>query len=37
LWVTGLLGLFGAPEPWLEGAEEVDPAHRGGSSPQTGQ
>ena len=29
LWVTGLLGLFGAPEPWLEESEEADPAHRG--------
>jgi anti-anti-sigma factor len=29
LWVTGLLGLFGAPEPHLEDeyAEKRDPAH----------
>lgn len=29
LWVTGLLGLFGAPEPHLEDAEKPDPAHPG--------
>jgi anti-sigma B factor antagonist len=37
LWVTGLLGLFGAPEPWLEDVEETDPARPGGGSPPTGQ
>jgi anti-anti-sigma factor len=34
LWVTGLLGLFGAPEPWLEEAEKVDPAHPGSRRPR---
>jgi anti-anti-sigma factor len=27
LWVTGLLGLFGAPEPYLEEDEQADRAH----------
>jgi anti-anti-sigma factor len=27
LWVTGLLGLFGAPEPYLEEEEQADRAH----------
>ena len=33
LWVTGLLGLFGAPEPWLAESEEPDPAHPGSGRP----
>jgi anti-anti-sigma factor len=33
LWVTGLLGLFGAPEPWLDEPEEADPARPGNSRP----
>jgi anti-anti-sigma factor len=33
LWVTGLLGLFGAPEPWLEESEEGDPARPGNGRP----
>jgi anti-anti-sigma factor len=33
LWVTGLLGLFGAPEPWLEESEAADPAHPGNGRP----
>jgi anti-anti-sigma factor len=36
LWVTGLLGLFGAPEPWLEEPEDGDPAHPGSSRPTAG-
>lgn len=27
LWVTGLLGLFGAPEPYLEEDDQADRAH----------
>jgi anti-sigma B factor antagonist len=35
LWVTGLLGLFGAPEPYLEGqdSEPADPARPGAVRP----
>lgn len=36
LWVTGLLGLFGAPEPYIDDSEKVDPARPiGGSRPPT--
>jgi anti-anti-sigma factor len=33
LWVTGLLGLFGAPEPWLEESAEGNPARPGNGRP----
>lgn len=31
LWVTGLLGLFGAPEPYFSGADPTPKAHLPGA------
>jgi anti-sigma B factor antagonist len=28
LWVTGLLGLFGSPQPWVSPTEPADPAEQ---------
>jgi anti-sigma B factor antagonist len=28
LWVTGLLGLFGSPQPWIDPAQPADPAEQ---------